>query len=1387
MASEALLLSEMFNLNELSALELLITGENQLSRYPDMSRGTIAVLYYYDGRRSIVNTLQTLVQARNGRSWNSKLSRDISLFINKYTDELKEEKIIIRCIELLKEMDVVKEFEMLEKNRALGPYGYRKQVLDIMKDTRRMVANIIFNYAAQTNFTKEEMFKLLELISKNCVMENNHLDSISTTLLISLLYVIDVSFIQDLDDNDRQLVDIPWIKDPTIISEFIIKLEKTDFTLKSVKTIIYFVLSISLKILTQNPCQGFDIDFDEEKLVDSAIEENVFEVMNQYISENPNLFKEEFFVRRIHSINCDFIVNMSSKIKELRDKADESERILNAFSAESIKPFSSLSLHFEKFLICISNFYLSDTFGLSNDFWITVEHEKFVLHKHQLLHKFVRSLHESFFPQILHASVINFFRSLARTSPFNVFNLIKNTGFHTSLQFSISSFSEALIHYLSAVRGADNKERISASAFHFGSNNSFNIHSSASQALAQTDSICAIVDLITEVVKNVSSTSILHLILNSWFQDRTCCVAISESQQYQFIPTLVAILRCAVPRELKSQILKCFGAFATSASVSTLIWKEIDSILPRYNPSLNSQKLWQNGIAIEIEEIEVKNEEYPITIGFLELMNVLFSHYESGLNLHQQNLSENCFNFILDSILLKSLYRVFKNDDEKWQIVKLSYKILLNIVQKCDYYSNESLNSQVFNVFSKILQENLLFRHVISSLEDAVQYYEVHLNSLTLKDHDQLFNEVEDCCITILKLLTNVCEKQDLFFEIIRKIPGLSILTFIKFDTLFNNINPKSNKQDRLVILFRLLPFTSSVSIHTLKFLNALCESNFEMTYLCLMQIHNSQTNFLKTETLIHMFVECLESDQKDLRLTTLTFIDTYLGNESTNLKYNFAHKLVGIESKLFSLKNINLFGQNYTCLDSILSLFDSSVDLTELIEERKLGIQIIYKLCSSVHTHEIVLRVLRSSYDFNFQYLKFWDKLNLEQSYSQNQIIEDLLCEMTYFMKILAIDIRITSDQKLKSYYSLYVNFFFKETKKLRIIDFLYSFVFYHEHPQMQDFEYSDPKELMKTIGECLNADNSIDLPLLHRNLFNEIRSFGTQIGVASSGFLRDELNKIMQYCTSLNKSIQVVKQKVAFIEAWSDLVQIIILSKCLANVEEEIYSRYLTEINLELIKKVLDSNTDDSCFNSISSTILIASHALNEIESKSITNVSSCIRSIMNALENCSSIWSQQKRARINFYGSLLYLFRLLPQNLFKELKFSNTLLDKLTKDVLAGHEVAKMLSISILNRCDPANWLNELILNGTLKQMLLSILSDDRDIRANKYEFIKTFYVFESKMVSSGFLWRKFAYFRNLDAASQDILFEQYQHPLVEQSGHCQYTGVVAKFRHLSIFDL
>ena len=44
-----------FQLNELSSVLLLLQGEEQLPRYPGLTRGLVAVLLYYDGRCELAN------------------------------------------------------------------------------------------------------------------------------------------------------------------------------------------------------------------------------------------------------------------------------------------------------------------------------------------------------------------------------------------------------------------------------------------------------------------------------------------------------------------------------------------------------------------------------------------------------------------------------------------------------------------------------------------------------------------------------------------------------------------------------------------------------------------------------------------------------------------------------------------------------------------------------------------------------------------------------------------------------------------------------------------------------------------------------------------------------------------------------------------------------------------------------------------------------------------------------------------------------------------------------------------------------------------------------------------------------------------------------------
>ena len=69
MVDEAIIISDMFDLDELIAVELLCTAQRQMFQHPGLPRGLVAVLLYYDGRKAIVSALRDLFQVTNGVSW----------------------------------------------------------------------------------------------------------------------------------------------------------------------------------------------------------------------------------------------------------------------------------------------------------------------------------------------------------------------------------------------------------------------------------------------------------------------------------------------------------------------------------------------------------------------------------------------------------------------------------------------------------------------------------------------------------------------------------------------------------------------------------------------------------------------------------------------------------------------------------------------------------------------------------------------------------------------------------------------------------------------------------------------------------------------------------------------------------------------------------------------------------------------------------------------------------------------------------------------------------------------------------------------------------------------------------------------------------------------
>ena len=87
---EALTLSDLFALSEVSCVELLLEAEEQMPYFQGFNRGLTAILLYYDAKKIAINNLKTLIMARPGRTWilDENMPAEVAEFIGGYVNKL---------------------------------------------------------------------------------------------------------------------------------------------------------------------------------------------------------------------------------------------------------------------------------------------------------------------------------------------------------------------------------------------------------------------------------------------------------------------------------------------------------------------------------------------------------------------------------------------------------------------------------------------------------------------------------------------------------------------------------------------------------------------------------------------------------------------------------------------------------------------------------------------------------------------------------------------------------------------------------------------------------------------------------------------------------------------------------------------------------------------------------------------------------------------------------------------------------------------------------------------------------------------------------------------------------------------------------------------------
>lgn len=1306
---EAVLLSEMFDLNELVALELLITGDHQLPRYPGAARGPVAVLLYMDSRRSLLLSLKTLLQSVGGRTWAMTASVDVSSLIHSFLNSLMREGVIDKAIENLKSFDAEKEIELLLKNRAFGPGKFKQQVIEIIKEIEELHSYILLAFAAQFDITPKATIEVIRIVSElPCIKSNTAPDVLATNLMLAVLYNLDTAAFHTNGEEGEEIAKLPLVKHETLLKDvhnFVQNLK-----CPQLKTLLSLACSVAAKTINAMGSENLEsltTGLQEDAMFDEAVDGNVFDAIANLLVDSPHLYSDEFNVLRIHALLTDLPAVFPLKLKELRDKGDESGRMIFAYISEGVRPPTNLSRSFEKYLLLLSNFYAHEKNNCAADFW--KGNDPSAPHKYTVVNKFVRSTVEAYSPQILHFSILKLLSSFASKAPFQIFSLLKSSVSHHNPQFSLDHFFKSIQAYGNLLRGF---QADPTSILHFEAGKSS--HASSGTSESEIDLFCAFLQLIGSIVKG----------------DKTCAQAIAENHQYNCFPTFVTLISGPISRKLRAALLSCLSAFASSGpAVALNVWLHMESVLPHPQSSVSfhthqGQKATQKVIPLDVEDIEPRNEDYAVTMSFVSVIHSLLPHVIGLRDINKQEVTDNSVSFIVNSIFLKIEARVFKHEREKWDAVLACLQVILTVLQSYDPETDDQSVRCAFNLMQQFLQENVLFRGILNIVEAVVAHLEPESKSSVNDANDPVIKLQEKCLLLALKILHQVLQKSAQYFLLIRQLAGFPSAVLTPAATLFCNVNPRTSETDRLALLVRLTAVPlPEIQKETLAIFQSLVKQESSISYLTLLQCQPFKK--YHDDYLLHGFVDCVESDFPDLRKAVISFLlDLLTAENFSSGYYGLAHKLMGFDRKM-QLRVPGSFDQSFTCFHSIISVIESDPD-PQNTEERKLAMRVLLQVCADNEIRPTVLRFIRTSYDLLVNYM------SQRADWLHGSLPVNSLPEVSCFWRLLAAEIKTAQDTELVSHTKHYLQLLLGSEMQSKFLTLVPAFIYTHSQPEMPVWEFFDGAELWKSIAAC-SADGSVNVKHLHMKLMNEVTQYTYQYGTAQSNLYTNEIKKILSFVEKLNASHEMLQAKVDFFKGWRDLVETVIACNCLDLAPDTTKCLLLLDLINSLARQTSDSAVIPALMVPISSVTLISASRLSSCEfvKTSSTHLQATCRALTNLLEGSQSndLWIRFQRARINFYGSLLHVYKAMPNS--SDRRLSRHLVSKLSRDSLDSIDLVKVLALSILQESD-ASWIDDMANDGTLQLLISSLACDDREIRANKCQKLsKSYYTFESKM--------------------------------------------------------
>uniref|UniRef100_A0A1I7XTQ6 Mediator of RNA polymerase II transcription subunit 5 n=1 Tax=Heterorhabditis bacteriophora TaxID=37862 RepID=A0A1I7XTQ6_HETBA len=686
--NEAIIISNIFDLSEMDAVELVLSGEGQKMHFDCLNRGLIAVVCYYDVHRLLSVLLNCIL------GWDREcLQEPLRNFIE---ENFVQRPIFKHLLQLQSSFNVTNEFHMLMQPNINGLGGTKHQQLlrNVIDEIRETTAECLYALclwgADQAREFLSDIYPILKGVPLAEKFSAHHLSAwIALIKLTSyqVLSQIEMAIWTFFIANAASLVLSDMVKEIR---------DETAWSDQSVCGTVQLACAIALRVMAVSPADhlSISVDVDIDRIVDRAIRNMAMQFIRHGIIERlclTHVCVVDFLLKQL-------IAHFPAKLMEIERNAEDELCWIDDMveKEQQVNP----SLHYENLLRCISDlYYLHDDPKSSTNLKDCIRELSLAYSSSGSMElcRFMERARQS--NHVVHAvAYLDMLRAVCRTQAtasfiFDVFARLSNT----------TDNSAGWDHVMAALRSYERLFRDQRpSSLQFG--HLLTVPQQA-QAVIPPRELAGLVAWIN-LARTVAELPVI--------QDDEAAELFLEERQWAVVDASIGVISSPVPLLLKGALLRLLGALAKKDVSALRIWNSLN-VHQICSFAENGALL---GLQQELDERECTAKQYDTSIGFVHLMKALLSHSTIP------EFAAPYLQYLTKSIVSQLSSRSYSDVSQMWELAEVSLTALLNLINQSHTDAHAVVRREPhISLLVQILNDTPLFRVVCGILlEDCDSY-----------------------------------------------------------------------------------------------------------------------------------------------------------------------------------------------------------------------------------------------------------------------------------------------------------------------------------------------------------------------------------------------------------------------------------------------------------------------------------------------------------------------------------------------------------------------------------------------------------------------------------------------------------------------------------------